>query len=176
MGGRGSGGARMGAGAKSKGARILALQGGRIRSEGAKISQEAERTPLPEVSQPESLSEAEKAVWVELAPHALEARTLTPGTVAAFRDLCEAIVLKRMMLAEILTDGLTTTKVTLQMDEKGGGLQSVEKKAHTLLAQHRGMMQRVEAGLQRFRLAPMGKEIVVPVKDVDPFAEFEAVP
>ena len=77
-----------------------------------------------------------------------------------------------MMLAEILADGLTGTKVTLQMDEAGGGVHSVEKKAHTLLSQYRGMMQRVEAGFTRFRLAPMAKEIVVAEKAVDPFEEF----
>jgi len=128
--------------------------------------------PFEPVNTPQDLPDAYKQVWDDLAPHALEARTLTAGTAAAFRDLCEAIVLKRMMLAEILADGLTGTKVTVQMDESGGGLQSVEKKAHTLLSQYRGMMQRVEAGFTRFRLAPMGKEIVVEQKAVDPFEEF----
>lgn len=165
------GGARVGAGRKPKGAAILSLHGGRVRN-GAKIATSVPNAPLPAVKQPEDLPSEQQKVWDELAPHALAARTLTAGTAAAFRDLCEAIVLKRMMLAEILADGLTGTKVTLQMDEQGGGVQSVEKKAHTLLSQHRGMMQRVEAGFTRFRLAPMGKELVVEEKAADPFEEF----
>jgi hypothetical protein len=122
---------------------------------------------------PVDLPLAQAAVWAELSPHALAARTLTPGTAMAFRDLCEAIVLKQMMLAEILADGLTGQKVTLQMDEKGGGLQSVEKKGHTLLTAHRGMMQRVEAGLLRFRLSPIGKEILPTEPPTDEWAEFD---
>ena len=165
------GGARVGAGRKPKGATVLSLHGGRVRQP-AQAAPTVAQGPLPDVKQPEGMPEASQVLWNELAPHALEARTLTDGTAAAFRDLCEAIVLKRMMLAEILADGLTGTKVTLQMDEAGGGVQSVEKKAHTLLSQYRGMMQRVEAGFTRFRLAPMGKEIIVAQKAVDPFEEF----
>ncbi len=171
MGGRGSGGTRAGAGRKSLGGKLLSLHGGQARQP-AQAAPIVSNEPLPPVKQPENLPEAYQVLWNELAPHALAARTLTDGTAAAFRDLCEAIILKRMMLAEILADGLTGTKVTLQMDEAGGGVQSVEKKAHTLLSQYRGMMQRVEAGFTRFRLAPMGKEIVVAEKAVDPFEEF----
>ena len=165
------GGARVGSGRKPKGASILSLHGGRVRN-AANVPSTVPNQPFEPVNTPQDLPDVQQAVWNELAPHALEARTLTAGTAAAFRDLCEAIVLKRMMLAEILADGLTGTKVTVQMDESGGGLQSVEKKAHTLLSQYRGMMQRVEAGFTRFRLAPMGKEIVVEQKAVDPFEEF----
>lgn len=165
------GGARVGAGRKPKGASILSLHGGRVRS-GGKVPSTVSNAPLPSVKSPEDLPSEHQKVWNELAPHARAARTLTVGTAAAFRDLCEAIVLKRMMLAEILADGLTGNKVTLQMDEAGGGVQSVEKKAHTLLSQYRGMMQRVEAGFTRFRLAPMGKELAVEEKAADPFEEF----
>ena len=165
------GGFRVGSGRKPKGAAILSLHGGRVRN-GAQPGASVPNAPVMPVNTPQDLPGAQKAVWDDLAPHALAARTLTDGTAAAFRDLCEAIVLKRMMLTEILADGLTQAKVSLQMDEAGGGLQSVEKKAHALLSQHRGMMQRVEAGLTRFRLAPMGKEIVQPVKAEDPFEEF----
>lgn len=165
------GGARVGAGRKPKGAAILSLHGGRVRNP-VKVPATVTNEPFVPVNTPQDLPDVQKQVWDELAPHALAARTLTAGTSAAFRDLCEAIVLKRMMLAEILADGLTGTKVTLQMDQEGGGVQSVEKKAHTLLSQYRGMMQRVEAGFTRFRLAPMGKEIVVEQKAADPFEEF----
>lgn len=167
------GGARVGAGRKPKGATVLSLHGGRIRPS-AKQAEDVPQAPLVPVQPPLDAPSEQQAVWNELMPHALMARTLTPGTAAAFRDLCEAIVLKRMMLAEIMADGLTQAKVTLQMDEQGGGVQSVEKKAHALLSQHRGMMQRVEAGMTRFKLAPMGKEIVQPAKTEDPFAEFDS--
>lgn len=169
MGGFGSGGSRVGAGRKSKQQNVARLHGSRQR--GTRPS--AAVGPMEPVEMPEGMPSDQQAIWTELAPFALAARTLMPSTAAAFRDLCEAIVLKRMMLAEIMRDGLTQTKVTLQMDEQGGGLQSVEKKAHTLLAQHRGMMQRVEAGLARFRLSPNGKEIAVPLQPDDPFDEFD---
>ena len=172
MGGFGSGGQRVGAGRKSKGARVLALHGGRDRSKGAKKAEGAASAPEKPVNPPEGMPEAQKAVWCELAPHALAARTLTPGTAAAFGLLCKQIVLEGLMFAQIMKDGLTGDKVTLQMEENGAGLQSVEKKAHTLLAQHRGMMQRVEAGYAKFKLAPIGKEIVQPAKAEDPFEEF----
>jgi hypothetical protein len=111
--------------------------------------------PLPPVKRPHDLPKPQQDVWDELAPHALAARTLTEGTALSFRDLCEAIVVKRMMLSTILADGLT-----------------VDQQAHDLLPQYRGMLQRVEAGLTRFRLAPMGKEIVVATPVEDPFEEF----
>lgn len=119
------------------------------------------------------MPEAQRAVWADLAPQAVQQKTLTPQTVQAFALLCKQIVMERLMFEEITNDGLIGTKVTLQMDEKGGGLQSVEKKAHALLSQHRQMMQRVETGLQRFRLSPMGKELTLPEPPADPFSEFD---
>ena len=96
--------------------------------------------------------------------------------MAAFRQLCSAMSLMRAMEAEIEADGLTGTKVTLQMDEKGGGLQSVEKKAHTLLSKLTTMMQRVDAGMVRFGLAPVGKPLIDDSPEdapEDPFAKFD---
>src|SRR4051794_23364702 len=153
MGGKGSGGARVGAGRKAK-TQAQKWLGGNAGKRGSSAKPKTVDVAL--IAPPADLPDDQAAIWNELGPHACAARTLTEGTAAAFRDLCEAIVLKRMMFAAILKDGLTHAKVTLQMDESGGGLQAVEQKAHTLLAQHRGMMQRVEAGLLRFRLSPMG--------------------
>lgn len=91
----------------------------------------------------------------------------------AFRQLCGRIVLLRQMEAMIAADGLMGDKVSLQMDDSGGGLQSVEKKAHDLLTKCMTLMQRVDQGMIRFRLAPIGKEIATPEPVADPFAEFD---
>jgi hypothetical protein len=119
---------------------------------------------------PSDLPAEQAAVWGELAPLALTQRTLLAATVQAFRDLCEAIVLKRSMLERIEADGLTYLKVTVD----GAGTEHSELKAHPLISQHRGMMQRVEAGLARFRLAPIGKEILPAAEPSDPFDEFDS--
>jgi hypothetical protein len=123
------------------------------------------------------MPEAHVVVWNELAPHACAERTLTPATAAAFRQLCGRIVLLDKIEAQIEADGIMADKVTLQMDETGGGLQSVEKKAHDLLTKCMTLMQRVDQGMLRFRLSPMGKELAQaePDKAIDPIAEFETV-
>ena len=96
---------------------------------------------------PKDMTDVQKDFWKQLAPLAAIQRTLTTETAHAFRDLCEAIVLKRLMLEQINIDGLTMS------DEDG------VVKAHPLITHHRGLMQRVEAGLMRFRLSPVGKEM-----------------
>lgn len=129
--------------------------------------------PLPVLEPPQGMTEAQIAVWQDLAPKAAAARTLTVETAPGFALLCKQIVLERMMFSELEKDGLTDTKVSLQMDESGGGVQAVEKKAHALLSQHRAMMQRVEAGLLRYRLSAMGKELL-PIEDAkDEWSEFD---
>lgn len=142
------------------------------RTKGTASLRERRRTPAAAVTliaAPADLPEAQREVWNELAPHACAAKTLTEGTVAAFRDLIEAIVIKREMLAQIRRDGLTYLKVTID----GSGQEHTEVKAHPLIGQHRGMMQRVEQGMLRFRLSPMGKELEQPEPPEDPFAEFD---
>lgn len=108
---------------------------------------------------PDGLTPAQRAVWESLAPHALAQRTLIPATAERFARLCRNIVLERMMADQIEHDGLTETRVSLQMDEKGGGLQTVEKKAHTLLGKLIGIGQRIDTGLTAFRLAPTGRAL-----------------
>ena len=125
--------------------------------------------PVP-VAMPKDLPAEQSAEWVRLAPLALEARTLTPATADAFVELLEAIVLKRAMLAQVEAEGLTFAKVSVD----GAGVEHLEPKAHPLLSRHAALMVRVENGRQRFRLIPMGKEIV-PAKEAeaDPFAAFD---
>jgi hypothetical protein len=83
------------------------------------------------VEPPDDLASDARAVWDQLAPHALQARTLTPATAVAFRLLCQNIVLERLYASSV---------------DKGG-------------ANHRGLIQRVDAELAAFSLRPFGKPI-----------------
>lgn len=62
------------------------------------------------------------------------------------------------MAAQILADGMTYIAVTVD----GAGQERESRKAHPLIGPHRGMMQRVEAGMVAFRLGPIGKVIATP--------------
>jgi hypothetical protein len=125
------------------------------------------------VAKPKGLPAGQATVWAMLAPLALEQRTLTPATAFAFQELCEAIVLKRDVLAVIEADGLMSNRLATKMDPDGGGQQVFESKAHPLIAKWTALLVRVEAGLTRFRLAPMGKEIAPVEETVDAFSEFD---
>lgn len=167
MGGKGSGGARVGAGRKSK-TQAQKWLGGNAGKRGSRAKPKPAAIAL--IAAPPNLSADQVAAWNELAPHACAERTLVAGTVAAFRDLCEAIVVKRELLEQIQKDGYTYLKVTID----GAGQEHQEVKAHPLLAQHRGMMQRVEAGMLRFRLSPIGKELLPPEKPKDEWDDLDA--
>jgi hypothetical protein len=86
------------------------------------------------------------AIWLELAPHAFAARTLTPATTAAFVMLCRAIVKERSLSASY---------------DCGG-------------PNHRGLMQRVATWLKDFELAPFGKPMYAaePAATVNPLDRF----
>lgn len=168
MGGYGSGGNRINAGRKSK------------REAERKVSGSRSRTPARDagsavpVEMPEDLPESQRHVWEALAPHATKAGTLTEATVWAFRDLCEAIVLRRQMAAQLELDGLMVNVV--KVDEETGERYSLgDPKAHPLITHERGMRMRVEAGMARFNVAPMGKSVAPPAKAVDPFEEFDGM-
>jgi hypothetical protein len=87
--------------------------------------------PIVGVEPPDDLTSVERQVWVDLAPHAIAARTLTPATALTFRMLCRNVVLE-----QVLATG----------NDRGG-------------PNHRGILQRVESELARFCLAPFGKAI-----------------
>lgn len=124
------------------------------------------------LAMPRDLPASQRDIWRDLAPHACAAGTLTEATVWAFRDLCEAIVLRRAMAAQLELDGLMVNAV--KVDEDSGERFSLgEPKAHPLITHERGMRQRVEAGMARFNLTPMGKSVAPKAEPVDPFAEFE---
>lgn len=103
--------------------------------------------PIVGIDPPVDLTVEERGVWDALAPHALRLRTLTPGTALAFRMLCRNVVLEQ----QLGTGG-----------DKGG-------------PNHRGILQRVDAQLARFCLAPFGKAIYeaeVEAKPVNPLEKF----
>lgn len=142
MGGIGSGGTRPGAGKKPSGEIDWS-------------------TPPEPVEMPGYLTEEAQVVWQSNAPHALEARTLVPATAESFAEFCETVVRARTLWKRIEKDGLTFLKVSVD----GAGVEHQEPKKHPLLAEHRGLMVRIETGRQRFKLAPIGKPIQGKKKD-----------
>ena len=148
MGGRGSGGRRVGSGKKRKSDLDHAISG-TAPARGV-LLQHPNATaiaPVETFDPPATLRGKSLQVWHELAPHAFEARTLTPATAAAFTMLCRAIVRERALA--------TSTR-------GGGG------------PKHRGLMQRVGSWMKDFALAPFGKPIYAaqPVATVNPLDRF----
>ncbi len=79
---------------------------------------------------PDDLGPDERKVWLKLAPHAVARQTLTKATAFQFELLCRNVVLERAMARDV--------------EQRG-------------TANHRGLIQRVDAELLRFDLAPNGK-------------------
>lgn len=94
------------------------------------VPAEPEPVPVEEFDAPNDLTMDERHVWLELAPHAFAARTLTKATALAFRMLCRNVVLERDMRASVLDKGR---------------------------AAHQGMIAKLDAELLRFSLNPCGK-------------------
>ena len=155
MGGLGSGGARVGAGRPRKNREEAKLAGSRQRPSRRPSTRHASAP----VERPADLPQGQAVVWDALAPHAIAAATLTQATAWAFRDLCEAIVLKRAVVSRIGRDGIMLT----------GGAGG----AHPLLSRHVALMVRVEAGLARFGLIPVGKAVADEDEPTDEFEEFD---
>lgn len=156
MGGKGSGGSRVGAGRKPKNqntgfAAVVAAS--RIRSASDRRSSGPELLPAPA-----GIGAATAAYWNKLAPHAVAARTLIEGTAADFLELCELLVEKDDVLTERRAEGWTVRGVALAKE-------------------YRGLVQRSETKLRAFCLAPIGKALVPDKPDeADPFAEFDDDP
>ncbi len=148
MGGRGSGGARTGAGRKPKDARLLSIQGGLSRRLGATASvPDATAGPF---APPADLDPSELAVWERDAPLAIAQGTLTRAMIGAFRAYCELEALTASMHRNI-KDNLMVTVAT----DAG-----VFQKPNPLLSNYRGAVQRLQSMRKDFKLSPFGKEEV----------------
>ena len=149
MGGRGSGGVRVGSGRKPKEDALKVLHGTATPRQLARTGANHPPTTakIEDVPIPADLPAEAQAVWRELAPYALAARTLTPGTAFAFQLLCRNVVLERNYANSV--------------NDRGGG-------------NHRGMIQRIDSELARFCLAPFGKPVMTEAPPpADPFDEFD---
>lgn len=150
MGGKGSGGSRVGAGRKpwKHAARVVtggdAGQGGSA-SQSASAPAVAPAAAAAKVMRPK-LVPAVRAVWDALAPQATEQGTLVQATAFEFRVMCELVVEHRECLKALQKEKFT------QLGLKIG-------------AHYRGLTQRLETKMRAFKLAPMGKEIAPPAKD-----------
>jgi hypothetical protein len=164
----GWGGARIGAGRPRKDKGLARLQGSKRHK--SKAGERGVAVPPPgDIQPPADMPADQQAIWDQLAPHALAAGTLTPATAESFRDLCRVVVVRNGLFAKIQEDGWTY--ITVKPDPDGGTHEEIRK--HPLVTDLRAFEQRVEAGRARFRLAPMGKEMVSAEQPQDEFAEFD---
>lgn len=131
MGGKGSGGKRVGAGRKPK---MKVVPPSKHPVTAPKVpstnSDAGGSDPIEEFDAPDDLSADERKVWLKLAPHAFKRHTLTRATAMSFEMLCRNIVIERTLAKDV---------------EQVGG------------ANHRGIIQRIDAELLRFDLSPNGK-------------------
>ncbi len=132
----GHGGRRTGSGRKPKAAAVRVLDGnanhkGRVLPHPSSTPPPAAAAPIvDEEHAPDDLSLEERRVWLNLAPLALEKGTLTPATDLAFKILCRNVVVLE--------------EYSRSVQERGS-------------ANHRGMIQRVDAELGDFGLRAFGK-------------------
>ena len=150
MGGLGSGGGP-GVGRKPKTREQRWLDGGADKR-GAKPRSTPAPMVVDEFDAPNDLAVDERQVWLRLAPHAFAARTLTKATEYQFVMLCRNVVLERQLAADV--------------EQRGG-------------SNHRGIIQRIDAELARFSLAPFGKPMTQTEGDaeqqpVSPLAKLKA--
>lgn len=158
MGGNGSGGLRIGSGAKPDDERSRSLRGRQRRT---RLASPAPAELARDLTQPPSeLSNAEKRIWLELAPHAVAAGTLTVATAGDFCTLVQLTIEAAELLAARRVAGWT---------DEGRALSTA----------YRQVVLRQEAKLRGFQLAPIGKPMShgMPLEESsDPFAEFDTPP
>ena len=147
MGGRGSGGRRVGSGKKLKSVLEHAISGTTARGVVLAHPSATAIAPVVTFDPPKTLRGKALQVWHELAPHAFEARTLTPATTVAFVRVCRAVVKDRAFWAS-----------------KWGACGP----------DHRGLMQRLSTWEKDFALAPLGKAMYAaqPVAAVNPLDRY----
>lgn len=105
---------------------------------------------------PTELPEAERGVWLSVAPHALLERTLTVSRVAGFKLLCKRWVYCDELDARIRVLGITSAE------------------ADRLLKRFETWQKLLSASLGEFNLRSFGKPVVVerPKPAANPFAAF----
>lgn len=160
------GGARAGAGRKptrKKRAVVLGLDGSRL-PDGA-IPPQLPPSPSAEAAveieslaiAPKKLPKDQAGFWNTYAPSAIEQGTLTPATVAGFRELCEQWAFKEKLAAAIRRKGAATLDAQSDL------------RAYVRLA------QRVDSSLARFKLTSFGKAVeTIPIpkqKPANPWAQ-----
>jgi len=150
-----SGGTRVGAGRPPREDSERWLRGsGKAPKTAGKPAQVVASALMPA---PTGLNLAEAAVWNDLAPFALAARTLTPATAGDFVVLCRLEVEMVDVLAERRVEGWSS-------------------KGLALAKEYRGLVQRSEAKRRAYSLGAMGRPIIEAAAEVvDPFAEFDQV-
>ena len=163
MGGRGSGGRRIGAGRKRRDNVVAFTHGSRQRV-GPAV--EAPVGPVDPVDPPPDITPEQLAVWALHAPDAIRAGTLTRQTARSFVHLvCASEVIYNRIMTTLETDGWTYLKQT----EMG-----TEPKTHPAQNRLEYWYRRIVDGHHEFKLAPFGQTVAEPAKPADPFAEFEA--
>lgn len=152
MGGKGSGGRRVGSGKKLKSDLEHAISGTAGRGVVLTHPSSTAIAPVETFDPPAALRGKALKVWHELAPHAFAARTLTPATSAAFAMLCRAVVKER---------SLSASKVRWGSTAAGG-------------PNHRGLMQRIGTWMKDFCLSPFGKPLYAaqPATTANPLDRF----
>ena len=144
-----SGGKRVGAGRKPRSS-LRAVATRRVPSEEKpKVADDALRRV------PAGLADDQAAIWETYAGPAIEAGTLTSRMVGAFAFMVKLIAQEQAILVQIEADGWTFTKVTID----GAGQEQRELKAHPLCPHYRGIVQRVDAQMKSFAVAPFGKPV-----------------
>lgn len=179
MGGKGSGGRRIGAGRKPKTARQHWLTGDAGKRglalverpadagapKGQRRGKRAERTPPSPVigaagEVPAELTDVERVLWERWAPRAKAAGTLTEDTTPGFVVLCQTAADAQVCRAEIYSRGIVNVRTAMQEtgnDDEAMEVVTVELRAHPLWPQYRGLKTRLEMLMARYGIASMGK-------------------
>lgn len=175
MGGKGSGGRRVGAGRKPKSAREHWLAGDagkrglalveRPADGGARKTTRGRSRPKepsidPAVDVPSDLLPGERVFWERLAPLARANGTLTDDTVPGFVLLCQTAFDAQQCRAEIYARGIVSTRTAMKEtgnDDEAMEVVTVELRAHPLWPSYRGLKARLEQLEARYGLASAGK-------------------
>jgi hypothetical protein len=178
MGGKGSGGRRIGAGRKPKTAREHWLTGDAGKRGLALVERpadagapKAKRRPQKEPSAavavigaagevPSELEPPEAVFWERWAPRAKVNGTLTEDTTPGFVLLCQTAADAQQCRAEIYSRGIVAARTAMKEtgnDDEAMEVVTVELRAHPLWPHYRGLKTRVEMLMARYGLASMGK-------------------